>query len=296
METKSAAGHTPLALAFSLGKIDFANILIKAGANQATRDRQGNNLMHLMLCDINSNAREELGNIPKLLSLLDPRLVPSLLTERSSDDPGSLTPLARWMHKSYHAWSRGSSGWEFDRGRETDGKLAIIRCFLEFAQSTGQKHLDMFDGTGNTPVHEAVKHQYPKMFEAMIGYRPDLLHRENATGSTPLELATDNWVSEATSNPPQILSDRGQYEAEHTRSACLLDRKPESYLPGYPDRPESERQAIYRFACERAITQSRKRKLVSLNEANEVAKRLATRQNRVASTTEEDDVVSRWYR
>ncbi|KAL7657596.1 hypothetical protein ACMYSQ_003768 [Aspergillus niger] len=296
METKSAAGHTPLALAFSLGKIDFANILIKAGANQAARDRQGNNLMHLMLCDINGNAREELGNIPRLLSLLDPRLVPSLLTERSSDDPGSLTPLARWMHKSYHAWSRGSSGWEFDRGRETDGKLAIIRCFLEFAQSTGQKHLDMFDGTGNTPVHEAVKHQYPKMFEAMIGYRPDLLHRENATGSTPLELATDNWVSEATSNPPQILSDTGQYEAEHTRSACLLDRKPESYLPGYPDRPESERQAIYRFACERAITQSRKRKLVSLNEANEVAKRLATRQNRVASTTEEDDVVSRWYR
>ncbi|OJJ66542.1 hypothetical protein ASPBRDRAFT_200862 [Aspergillus brasiliensis CBS 101740] len=295
METKSASGHTPLALAFSLGKIDFAEILVKAGANQTARDRQGNNLVHLVLCDINGNAREELGNIERLLSLLDPRLAPSLLTERSSDDPGSLTPLARWMHRSNCAWSRGSSGWEFDRGRETDGKLAIIRCFLQFAQSTGQKHLDMFDGTGNTPVHEAVKHQYPRTFEAMIGYRPDLLHRENATGSTPLELATDNWVTEATSNPPQILSYRGQYEAEHTRSACVLDRRPESYLPGYPDRPESERQAIYRIACERASIQSRKRKLVSLNEANEVAKRLATRKEGVASTTEESDVVSRWY-
>ncbi|XRM43420.1 hypothetical protein ABZX51_006597 [Aspergillus tubingensis] len=295
METKSAAGHTPLALAFSLGNSEFANILIRAGANQTVRDRQGNNLVHLMLCDINGNARKEPGNVERLLSLLDPRLVPSLLTERSSDDPGSLTPLARWMHKSYQAWSRASSGWGSDRGQETEDQLAIIRCFLEFAQSTSQKHLDMFDGTGNTPVHEAVKHQCPRIFEAMIESRPDLLHRENATGSTPLELATDNWVSEATSNPPQILSDRGQYEPEHTRSACLLYQKPESYLPGYPDRPESERQAIYRIACERAGTQSRKRKLVSLNEANEVAKRLATRQTRAAFTIEESDVVSRWY-
>ncbi|RAL04303.1 ankyrin repeat protein [Aspergillus ibericus CBS 121593] len=294
IETKSAAGHTPLALAFSLDRVDFAHILIKAGANQTTRDRKGNNLVHLLLSDINGSARDEPGNMERLLALLDTRLIPSLLTERSSDDPGSLTPIARWMHHSQRPWRSGTSGWGFDRHRETSGNLAVARCFLEFAQLTGQKHLDMFDGTGNTPLHEAVKQQYPRVFEAMAEYRPDLLYRENATGSTPLELAVDNWVAEALSDPPPMLGDGPQSEARNKESSCVLDRQPESFDPDYPTKPESERQAICRYARERASTNPRKRKLVSLNEANEVAKRLAVRKSGETST-KDSDVVAQWY-
>ncbi|PYI05666.1 ankyrin repeat protein [Aspergillus sclerotiicarbonarius CBS 121057] len=296
IETKSAAGHTPLSLAFSLDQVEFARILIKAGANQATRDRKGNNLVHLLLSDTDDNARGEPGNMERLLALLDTRLIPSLLTERSSNEPGSLTPIARWMHQSQQQRCRTeSSGWEFDHNRETDGNLAVVRCFLEFAQPTGQKHLDMFDGTGNTPLHEAVKQQSPRIFKAMAGYRPDLLYRENATGSTPLELAVDNWVAEALSNPPPILVDGRQSEARHEESSCVLDRQPESFDPGYPTKRESERQAIYKSACERARTSPHKRILVSLNEANEVAKRLAARKEREMFATVDRDVVTQWY-
>ncbi|PYH91092.1 ankyrin repeat protein [Aspergillus ellipticus CBS 707.79] len=298
IEIKSSGGHTPLALAFSLDRTDFARILINAGANQTTRDRKGNNLVHLLLCDINYQAREEPGNMESLLGLLDPRLASSLLTERSSDDPGSLTPIARWMHRVKDQWvsRKGSSGWRFDLRHETRGRSAIIRHLLAFAEPTGQKHLDVLDGTGNTPVHEAVKQQLPEIFKAMLGYRPDLLDRENATGSTPLELAVDKWSAEATSNPPPNLIDGKSSEEDISNEVRdVLRRWPESFEPDYPAKKESERRAIYRSACERAATRQHKRKLVSLNEANEVARRLAARSERGDSPRSASDIVSRWY-
>lgn len=95
LETRSAGRYTPLALAYSLNRADYADILIKAGASQTVRDSRGNNLIHLLLCGIDGDTSGKPGNIKRLLGLLDPRLAPSLLVERSSDEPGSVTPFAR---------------------------------------------------------------------------------------------------------------------------------------------------------------------------------------------------------
>ncbi|PWY77072.1 ankyrin repeat protein [Aspergillus heteromorphus CBS 117.55] len=298
IETKSSQGCTPLALAFSLHRVDFARILINAGANQTTRDRKGNNLIHLLLCDINCQAREEPDNMESLLNLLDPRLASSLLIERSSDGPGSATPIARWMEYVKLRWSRKDrpSGWRFDLRRETKGKLAIIRHLLTFAEPTDQKHLDVLDGAGSTPVHEAVKKQLPQTFKLMLNYRPDLLYRENATGSTPLELAVDKWTAEATFNPPPSLID-GKSSEEEVRNEVrdVLRRWPESFEPDYPAKSQSERHQIYTAACEGVVERPHKRKLVSLNEANEVARRLAARGERGDSPSSSPDVVAQWY-
>ncbi|KAK1143690.1 hypothetical protein N8T08_006090 [Aspergillus melleus] len=264
IETKSDYGYTPLALAYSLRRVAFAELLIRAGANQTIRDSKGNNLIHLMLDSASGDHLEDPDNVTKLLSLLDKRLVYSMFSERSSEGPGSLTPFARWMHYTYSARRHWLD--ERNYNMESDERVEIVRALLDFAAPTGQKHLEMLDGTGNTPIHDAVKGQLPQIFELMITHRPDLLHRENSTGTTPLELAVDAWTSEATKNPPPIPNKDGP------RYRDVVDTSPEELV----QKPAaSERKLICDISRARVSGRSEKRKLVSLNEANEVAKRLA---------------------
>ncbi|KAL5358884.1 ankyrin repeat-containing domain protein [Aspergillus floccosus] len=262
LEKKSEEGHTPLALAFSYHRVTFADILIKAGANQAVRDGQGHNLLHLLLCGVSGGMAQsggDPGNVAALLGLFDQRLVPSLLTERAS---GSLTPLSRWLHEAapitYYSssWYMIQHTHKFNRNMETDNMVDIARYLLEFAAVTNQKHLELLDGAGNSPVHDAVKRQLPRVLKLMLDYRPDLLLRENATGATPLELAADAWVHEVTISPPKFESGEStSLDGEVTQ--------------------RSEREAIYDLCRSKVVQRPGKRKLVSLNEANEVAKRLA---------------------
>ncbi|KOC16985.1 ankyrin repeat protein [Aspergillus flavus AF70] len=284
LETRSAGRYTPLALAYSLNRADYADILIKAGASQTVRDSRGNNLIHLLLCGIDGDTSGKPGNIKRLLGLLDPRLAPSLLVERSSDEPGSVTPFARWMH---HAYFNGS---------DADRLIDIARILLEFAESTGQKHLELLDGTGNTPVHYAVKHELVQILELMMDRRPDLLYRENATGNTPLELEEDAWTLKATSEPPSFRTRDRSWNGRWITDANMVDVDPESFLPDLRPPEKSLRDVCH----ERASGRPEKRKLVTLNEANEVAKRLAAQKSsrwgqRQSQGFTETDQVARWY-
>ncbi|KAB8262887.1 hypothetical protein BDV32DRAFT_147064 [Aspergillus pseudonomiae] len=284
LETRSAGRYTPLALAYSLNRADYADILIKAGASQTVRDSRGNNLIHLLLCGVDGDTSGKPSNIEKLLGLLDPRVVPSLLLERSSDEPGSVTPFSRWIH---HASFKGS-----DADRLTD----IARILLQFAESTGQKHLELLDGTGNTPVHYAVKHELVRILELMMDRRPDLLYCENATGSTPLELEEDAWTLRTTSDPPSFRIRDRSWNGRWITRANMVDVDPESFLPDSCP-PEKSLRDVCR---ERASGRPEKRKLVTLNEANEVAKRLAAHKSsrwgqRQSQWFTETDQVARWY-
>ena len=108
----SKSALTPLSLAFVTGRLDAAQALIKAGADQTTRDSQGKNLIHLALRylsrAVSSNPAKELES---LLSLIDKRLLPSMMTERCRNGPTGLTPLAYWLTLSserYYYYSRST--------------------------------------------------------------------------------------------------------------------------------------------------------------------------------------------
>ncbi|KAL8689597.1 MAG: hypothetical protein Q9218_004772, partial [Villophora microphyllina] len=65
---------TPLALAFLKGRVDAAEALINAGADQTTRDSEGRNLVHLaMIYASRSNRSDNAEQFQKLLSLIDKR-------------------------------------------------------------------------------------------------------------------------------------------------------------------------------------------------------------------------------
>ena len=307
LETKSEEGYTPLALAFSLHRPSFAKILINAGADQAVRDRHGSNILHLLLCDIEDRACENTENLQPLLSLLDSRLVPTLLTGRSSKMPGSLTPLHLWMERAYRFGTYTS---QRTRGQnigsqETDDKVAVAQLILDFAQSAGQKHLELLNRAGNTLVHDATKGGLPRTLDLMLSRRPDLLHRESATGTTPLEMAVDAWINEAASSPPVIPRERPSWsQAGRPEHVSILDMDPEYFVRDLSTQHDYDfdydvPQVVYNLCREHAQKGAgEKRKLVSLFEANEVAKRLAASHSDDHSGAHEqlkEDEVTRWY-
>ncbi|KAJ5290059.1 uncharacterized protein N7443_010312 [Penicillium atrosanguineum] len=119
-----------------------------------------------------------------------------MLTQRAGN--GSWTPLARQL-ESCQPFNE-----HYNESKSTKTVMAsTVTLLLDLAKSTDQKHLELLDGSGNTPVHVAVKKGFTHILKLMIDRRPDLLYHENATGSTPLEMAIDAWINNTTRNPPK---------------------------------------------------------------------------------------------
>jgi hypothetical protein len=264
IEVRSGSGFTPLALAMSLHRVRFARILIAAGANQATRDSEANNLLHLLLLSAQGRICKNSERCGRLIGLLDQKLIPTMLVERAGDN--SHTPFARWL-KNYPSNAVGSKS-------ETETVISMTNFILDLANSTNQRHLELFDGAGNTVAHDAVKGGFHQVLEQILNRRPDLLYRENATGTTALEMAVDAWVNQQTSGPPPTPTGRGN--GLPPQSLNMLVRHASYFIEG-SHIPENNVNTMLRVCQGRAKERPAKRRLVSLFEANEVAKRLAAK-------------------
>ncbi|KAJ5803064.1 uncharacterized protein N7503_005514 [Penicillium pulvis] len=265
LEARSSGGHTPLALACSLHRTEYARILIAGGANQTTRDSDSHNLVHLLLNPIEGAICEKAEDIAPLIRLLSPQLVSSMLVQRAGD--GSMTPLARWLQLSYSSATWNTQDPAF---KETCERMAAMtRLLMSYDKASNQKQLEILDGSGNAAVHIAVKYGYPTVLETMLDRRPDLLHRENATGCTPLELAVDSWVNQTTRTPRQLPGSRYDVVPEWKPVVS----RPSLYFVEGRD-PRTRWEMMYQICQDRSQQRLGKRRLVTLFEANEVAKRL----------------------
>ena len=274
---------TPLSLAFLTGRLDAAHALIKAGADQTTRDSQGKNLIHLALRYLSkASSPDPTKELESLLSLIDKRLLPSMMTERCRDAPTGLTPLAYWLTLSSERY--------YYYGRNIDTARENPEIFTTLCKDFGgAEALEMMDGSGQFPLHQAVKRSCAKLVELMLEFNPGLLVRENAMGQTPMELAESLHVRDATKGNPDIkkkayvsLTKRKaeQFVPKDTSSDSLDGGEEEDEDEDNQDLEEESRaiRKTYRI-CQRAAKKHpevmRKRKLVSVIEAREVAKRLA---------------------
>lgn len=266
---------TPLALAFVTGNIHAARALIEAGADQTTRDSTGKNLVHRALVHASQASKTDTDEFKELLNLIDKRVVGSLFTERCKDGPGGLTPLALWLAKpSMNVYSLYGHG-------QRQSNLAP-ETFLILKEFGGAEALTMMDGSGQFPLHVAVKSSYVAMVKLMLEHDPALLARENAMGQTPLELAHSMYVRECAKGNPDI---------RHLRYTPIDQRKTEDFAPkdrkkeqggeatdedeGDDEDWNNDITKTWEICKSYAEKEPRKRKLVSVNEAREVAKRLA---------------------
>ncbi|RDW69000.1 ankyrin repeat protein [Aspergillus mulundensis] len=267
LEVKSLDDYTPLGLAFQTHNLAIAKLLIAAGADQTVRCKDGMNLVHLAISPKRTDKDVSLSD---MLSLIDPRLLPSMLTERCSSHQGSLTPLALWMTRSHHNDSKAEH---------------TLHTILDLAEPTGQKHLELLDGSGNMAIHTAVNSLECVALKEFLNRRPDLLYRENAVGTTPAELAENKWIAKMTSDPPIAPNaNRHHYSYQNTdlgscgilsKLSCDFVKKDKSAPVNPYAKTWAERDA-HKICTEAGQQQQgQKRKLVSLFDANEVAKRLA---------------------
>ncbi|KAJ5713430.1 uncharacterized protein N7483_010611 [Penicillium malachiteum] len=263
LEVRASGGHTPLSLAFLFHKTSFARILVAAGADQTVRDVRGANLLHLLLTS-KGQASLDAEIITDLINLLNPQLISSMLLQRFGE--GSLTPFAQWLN-AIRSW---------DDPHDNLKPSNVAKIIFDLADSSNQKHLELLDGSGNTPVHHAVKKVLSGPLELMLDRRPDLLHRENATGSTPLELAVDAWISSVTRHPPSRAFDISTTRTME-RWKNIVDR-PGWFYAGNPDLG-TDLEIMVRICQARSEKQVGNRRLVTLFEANEVAKRLTRMAN-----------------
>ncbi|KAK5111614.1 hypothetical protein LTR85_011792 [Meristemomyces frigidus] len=271
VDAKSSEGLMPLAIAMELYDDVAVRILIEAGADQTARDLTGNNVLHRLLSRLASDERQ-VQRLPLLLDLVDKRLMPSLFLERSADHPGSFTPLARWMH---------NRSVRSDTDEERDAEF--LRTLLRYS---GGKELNLVNGEGDTPLHVTVRKTLPHLTGLILKHSPMLLNRESATGRTPFEMAEDAAVAALCSDAPPL---PGNYHFDERRArreglpsswATDLVHRPTSDFLEEPGRDRRDkREKVWDLLVETKhmlkLEGKDKRRLVTLNEASEVARRLA---------------------
>jgi hypothetical protein len=127
----------------------------------------------------------------------------------------------------------------------------------------------------------------------LITIRPDFLHRENTTGRTPLEVASDSYLQERVKNGPSIAAAYSYYQAlnDNSGTANLASKPPKDFLQKEEIDELSSKKRTYEICLEAAERNPAKRRLVTLFEANEVAKRLVGSKKKSRVT----DVANRLY-
>ena len=225
-----------------------------------------------------------------LLALIDKRVIRSLMTERCKDAPGGLTPLGYWLVKpSIYYGGRCRYGEERDQSRLSPEIFDVLMAF------GGEEAVGMMDSSGQFPLHVAVKNSYVDMVKKLIAYDPALLSRENAMGQTSLELAHTMYLQDCTKGIPNVrasdhtpLETRAPEEFIEDREAYKRARTRRAWYDGYSeDDWDNDIVRTYRLCNQTAKEHPRDRKLVSVNEAREVAKRLAAQKKREREACEE---------
>ncbi|KAL9041713.1 MAG: hypothetical protein Q9214_004013, partial [Letrouitia sp. 1 TL-2023] len=272
---------TPLAFSIMRGRFEATKALIDAGADQTCRDSTGKNLIHYALHYMGNRDESDIGIFQDLLSLIDKRLLPSMFTERCRNGPGALTPLAYWLdyrHDKdqgyYYSSSRRQNRFDSSKHKSIQG---IVSAMLKY--DGAEVALDMMDSSGQFPLHQAVKASYFPLVELLLERDPSLLDRENAMGQTPLELAHALYVRECTRENPSI--NPKVYEP-------MDKRRPEDFIGNGVDHLDdndriAQTEDAFRYeilatwqVCKRVAdrgTGRGKRKMVSVDEAREVAAR-----------------------
>lgn len=232
-----------------------------------TRDLNGGNILHSI-----PDSRTDPVVIKQLLSLVDTRVLSSLCLERTSAHMGGRTPLASWLN-------RNALHLDVHHSEDYADYLSVLQHIL-CIPGAGQS-LEMLDGAGETPLHQAVKEYRFRAVELLLKHKPELLYRENATGRTPLDLAEDALLAQTFSNPPSMRFDSGNRWYGYNNNSGVMNQSHESFVESIkPEEKLSSQERMLRICRRAAEAAPGKRRLVTLNEANEVARRLAAKQAR----------------
>lgn len=277
LETKNSDGETPLMVASYFGRTDFVKLLVAAGANQSVRTKAGHNIVHRAVSGL---PRAE--QLEAFLSLLDKDLLPHHFVTRTNlhetdSTPGGMTPLHAFIQATAHTDSYARR----NAYKTEEQWLDVLRLIVKYS---GGAELTMLNGPGDTPLHTAVMQGSASVVRTLLDLgTPSLLYRENAVGRTPAEVARDRVTAEKFKPPsPSVPTLPGNNRYNQTSVSSLVDQPSQDFLHPRKTKSESKssksvREKVWDVCMEymaKEEASTAKRRLVSLNEANDVAKRL----------------------
>ncbi|KAF4337053.1 ankyrin repeat [Fusarium beomiforme] len=313
IEKKNSEGDTPLMVACRLGRIDAVKILLVANADQSTRNQKGENILHAAV-ERNPKANQLRELLDLLDSGLRSHLFLQRknLNENGTTplhawiSQASGVPLGADNRNNYRRYNgSGYSKPYFDQEKEL---VRMLKLLLEYSKG---EELEMLNGAGDTCLHTAIMTDMIAAVRILVDFKPSLVYRENAVGRTPAELAHDQLTSQKFSMPDKpSLRDRNRipdilrknleefveeavtdaHPTEQARSLETLGLS-DSYKPnevplilasmGVEKKRSSKKlepriiDLVLWDLCRTTMKRHPgKRRLVSLNEANDVAKRL----------------------
>ena len=260
VHVKSANGATPLLLAYRLGRLDVAKILIQAGADQTTKDYQRNNLLHTAL-----HAVPDAKTLKPMLDLLDRSILILMLKERNKLEQEGRTPLHQYCAATKHYVDKAANK-----------VIRMFKLFSDISQEATNQAFKTLDGTGDTPLHTLLATDAdPAIIRAVIDLDSSLLCCENAVGRTPAEVAHDRYLSIHIKAPGY-----NYYQRDESLSS-LVNQHPPTFIKEKECEEPKEHESTATVAknwrlCADIMARNGqpKRTLVSLNSANFVAKRL----------------------
>ncbi|KAK8874319.1 ankyrin repeat protein [Apiospora arundinis] len=269
LEAKSDAGYTPLFLACLLGRKQFAQTLIEGGADQSVKDKQYNNIIHAALT--NMPVPDKLREV---LDLLDSELRSHLFVQRNHLTHGGNTPLHAWLLSENPAVYSQDYRYQhlYPNQRQVQEKSENINMLKLLLEYSGGQDLDILNGSGDTVAHSAVLRQLPEQMRVMLEKNPKGLHRENAVGRTPAEMAYDAFISQMVA-PPRDVAICHNYSRNNV-ATTLVEDSPQAFLDKKNKDKLSRKERVWEVVQDFMARYPDKRRLVSLNEANDVARRL----------------------
>lgn len=314
LERKNPYGETPLMVACRLGRTQVVNILIEGNADQTTRNNAGENIVHASVVNAVNAHR-----LRALLDEFDPDLRASLFTQRKNLSDNGYTPVQLWIAQSggYYTGTPHSSSRTTPFGN-AKVKLEMIKLLLEYSQGQGLDLLDSAGDTclhtcvmrqeiaiakvlveykpallyrenavGRTPAEiteEALKSKpfkKPGRFHAQ--YRSDTnwsnLRHEQLKKMNPK--STEQTERLAPSDSVQQLGLRGDYTVkEIVNVGAMMGLAKARMSLSTPETVELIRRVFWDFFSTTMEKNPSSRRLVSLNEANDVARRLGEQETR----------------
>lgn len=201
-----------------------------------------------------SHRDESSEKLAQMLELLDERLLKSLFTQRSYVRADSATPLSKWIT---------------DRPCRDGAQCGCETLEVILQYSKGQEPT-IIDGAGSTPLHQLTERGDVSLSHILLRHSPELIFRENATVRTPYEVARDDELAQHFKGPPHVPKDRRVKKDITTERADNFSREDKKVEP-----EQTLHQMLEDSKRTLDATGWGKRRLVTLNEANEVARRLA---------------------
>ncbi|KAK3329602.1 hypothetical protein B0H66DRAFT_31713 [Apodospora peruviana] len=285
VNSRAANGATPLMLACMLGRIDYVKILIGAGADQTAKDTSWDNLLHAALY-WNPTAEK----LKPLFELLDQGLLAQMIKERNNLSTAGRTPLHDWFARLTQTYNKMPYN-------SIDKTLEVFKLLADISPESMTHALWMLDGAGDTPLHTLIsQNANTTIIHTVLDMDPDLLFRESAVGRTPYEVAHDRFVAD------RIKPSNKYYHRYNDSTPRLVEASPSTFAKdenegatsdyGYKSSQASTWRLVSEYAQKIGM---KKRKLVSLHEANDVAKRLGNEHMKdrykfkLAKTSESED-------